>query len=298
MLNQWFINFYKMKALKKLSVVFLILFTTSIFSQENYIVDGMTYTLKTEVEGPLTLLWNVIDEQYRYFAKKDDEIIELTNNRSNGKYQEEYKQTLSRLTSDHPVDASKTNLTLVGLRNYFNEYNKKADPTFVAKSNSVKLETRLGVLGGLSNNNSTTNPDNIFAPFIGAEFEVTDSEMLRRHAVVLQFRYSLETKGYELTYSQFALNYRFKFLQNEKLSVFAQAKLLALTFAKIAEDNEEGLLDLKSTSLNAPFGLGIGMDYKLGNGFLTFAVNDLLAPGYDTNGEFSVDVSLGYKIIL
>jgi hypothetical protein len=287
-----------MKTFKHVSVIFVFLCTTSLFSQENYTVNGTTYVLKTEVEGSLTLLWNVIDGNYRYFAKKDNEIVELTNTRSNGKFQEEYKQTLVRLTSDNPVDASKTNLTLGSLRNYFNEYNKKADPAYEAKTTSVELETRLGILGGISNNNSTTNPDNVFAPFLGAEFEVTDSDMLKRHALVLQFRYSFETAGYDLTYSQFALNYRYKFIHTDRISVFGQVKLLTLTFAKLAEDNVEGLLNLKSTSLNTPVGLGLGLDYKLGNGFLTFSVNDLVAPGYDTNGEFSIDLSIGYKFIL
>jgi hypothetical protein len=288
-----------MKHLPKLLAVFLIFFiSVTTFAQENYTVNGTTYVLKTEVDGPLTLLWNVIDGEYRYFAKKGDEIVELTNTRSDGRYQEEYKETLSRLTADNPVDPSKTNITLLSLRNYFNEYNKKADPDYVVKSNNVELETRLGMIGGVSNNNSTTNPENVFAPFLGAEFEVTDSDMLKRHALVLQFRYSFKTEGYDLTYSQFALSYRYKFIHSETISVFAQVKLAALTFATLAEDNVDGLLDLKKTSLNTPVGLGIGLDYKLGNGFLTFAVNDLVAPGYDTNGEFSVDLSIGYKFIL
>lgn len=288
-----------MKHLSKLLAIFLILFLSeTTFAQENYTVNGTTYVLKTEVEGPLTLLWNVIDGEYRYFAKKGNEIIELTNTRVEGSYQEEYKKTLMLLTSDNPVDPSKTNITLASLRNYFDEYNKKADPAYVVKSNNVELETRLGVIGGVSNNNSTTNPENVFAPFLGAEFEVTDSDLLKHHALVMQFRYSFEAADYDLTYSQFALNYRYKFIHNETFSVFAQVKIFTLTFAKLAEDNVEGLLELEKTSLNTPVGLGLGLDYKLGNGFLTFAVNDIVAPGYDTNGEFSVDLSIGYKFIM
>ncbi len=287
-----------MKSFNFLIIAFTILITTPLLSQENYTVNEKTYSLKTEVEGPLTLLWNIIDENYRYFVKKDNTIAELTNTRLEGKYQEEFKQILSVLTADYPIDASKTNLTLVSLRNFFNEYNKKADATYLVKSTSVELETRLGLLGGISNNNSTTNPENFFAPFLGAEFEVTDSDKLKRHALVFQFKYSLETTDYDLTFSQFALNYRFKFIHNERVSVFAQAKMLTLTFAKLAKDNVEGLEELSKTSFNSPLGLGVGVDYKLGNGFLTFGINDLVAPGYDTNGEFSIDLSIGYKFIL
>lgn len=74
--------------------------------------------------------------------------------------------------------------------------------------------------------------------------------------------------------------------------------MFTLTFSKLAEDNEEGLEELSNTSVNTPIGLGLGIDYRIGNGFLTFGVNDLVSPGLDTNGEFSIDITLGYKFIL
>lgn len=287
-----------MKALKNVCLFFVFLFAATTIAQENYTVNGSAYSLKTEVEGPLTLLWNVIDNEYRYFAKKGNDIVELKNTRVDGNYQEEYKQTLTELTVDYPVDASKTNLTLVGLRSYFNKYNKLADTNYVERSSSVDLETRLGAFGGISNNNSTTNPENVFAPLLGVEFEITDNVVLKRHAVVFQFRHSFEATDYDLTFSQFALNYRYKFIKNDQIAVFAQAKLFTLTFSKLAEDNFNGLETLSNTSVNTPIGLGLGLDYKIGNGFLTFGINDLVAPGLDTNGEFSIDVTLGYKFIL
>lgn len=287
-----------MKALKNVCLFFVFLFAATTIAQENYTVNGSAYSLKTEVEGPLTLLWNVIDNEYRYFAKKGNDIVELKNTRVDGNYQEEYKQTLTELTVDYPVDASKTNLTLVGLRSYFNKYNKLADTNYVERNSSVDLETRLGAFGGISNNNSTTNPENVFAPLLGVEFEITDNVVLKRHAVVFQFRHSFEATDYDLTFSQFALNYRYKFIKNDQIAVFAQAKLFTLTFSKLAEDNFNGLETLSNTSVNTPIGLGLGLDYKIGNGFLTFGINDLVAPGLDTNGEFSIDVTLGYKFIL
>ncbi len=298
MLNQRFINSYPMKALKNVFIVFVFLVAATGFAQETYTVNGETYALKTEVEGPLTLLWNVIDTEYRYFAKKDNAIVELKNTRVDGKYEEEYKQTLRELTADNPVDASKTNLTLVSLRDYFNLYNKKVDPAFEEKNTNVALSTRLGAFGGISNNTAISNPENVFAPLYGVEFEVTDDVMLKRHAFVLQFRQSVVVADYELYFSQFAFNYRFKFVQNEKIAFFAQAKLLTLTFSTRDEYNEENLENLKGTELDTPIGLGFGLDYKIGNGFLTFGINDLVSPGVDTNGEFSIDVTLGYKFIL
>lgn len=287
-----------MKLLPKLLPIFFLFFCFSLFSQENYTVNGQNYTLKTEVEGTITLLWNVIDEEYRFFAKKGNNVVELVNTKVDGKYQNDYIKTLESITSDQNLSAEKTKLTVESLRNFFNRYNKNADAGYIEKTGGVALETRLGAFLGVSNNNATTNPENVTSPFAGIEFEITDSDMLKRHGIVFQFRHSFEAEDYDLTYSQFALNYRFKFIHNEKLSVFAQAKLLTLTFYNLAEDNTEGLENLDGTSFQAPVGLGLGLDYKLGNGFLTLGINDLVSPGYDTNGEFSVDVSLGYKFVL
>lgn len=287
-----------MKPIQKFLPVFFLFFCFSVFSQESYTVNGNQYTLKTEVEGTLTLLWNVIDEEYRFFAKKGNDVVELANTKADGKYQNDYIKTLESLTSDQNLSATKTKLTIESLRNFFNEYNRKTDADYVEKTGGVALETRLGGFVGISNNNATHNPENVFAPFAGIEFEITDSDILKRHGIVFQFRYSFEAEDYDLTYSQLALNYRFKFIHNDKLSVFAQAKLLTLTFSKLAEDNVQGLENLSSTSFQTPVGLGLGMDYKLGNGFLTLGINDLVSPGYETNGEFSIDISLGYKFIL
>lgn len=270
----------------------------SLFAQETYTVSGESYSLKTEVEGPLTLLWNVIDGEYRYFAKKKTTIVELTNTRDDGKYCEEYKATLDSLTSDYPTSTKKTNLTLVGLRQFFNTYNEKADPDYETNTSSVALDLLFGVFGGFSNNTATTNPENILAPLYGAEFEVTDNQLLRRHSMVLQFRQSVVMADYELYFSQFALNYRFKVLYSEKFALFAQAKLITLTFFTRDENNEEGLKNNTGSTLQSPVGIGLGADYKIGGGYLTLGLNDLVSPGLDTNGSFPVDVTLGYKFRL
>ena len=287
-----------MNSTQKLFSIFFLFFCFSVFSQESYTVNGNQYTLKTEVEGSLTLLWNVIDDEYRFFAKKGSDVKELVNLKVDGKYQNDYIKILESLTSDQNLSAAKTKLTIASLRDFFNTYNSKLDTDYIEKPVGVALETRLGAFLGISNNNATHNPENVFAPFAGIEFEITDSDMLKRHGIVFQFRHSFEATDYDLTYSQFALSYRFKFIHNDKLSVFAQVKLLTLTFSKLAEDNVQGLENLSSTSFQTPVGLGLGMDYKLGNGFLTLGINDLVSPGYETNGEFSIDISLGYKFML
>ena len=44
-----------------LCVLFLCIANASAQNTQTYTVDGVSYELKTEVEGPLTLLWNTID---------------------------------------------------------------------------------------------------------------------------------------------------------------------------------------------------------------------------------------------
>jgi len=66
-----------MKSFTTILILFFLISTSSLIAQQNYNVDGQTYTLRTEVEGPLTLLWNTFDGNYRYFLKQSVEVVEL-----------------------------------------------------------------------------------------------------------------------------------------------------------------------------------------------------------------------------
>ncbi len=70
-------------------------------AQENYTINGETFQLKTEVNGKIDLLWNIIDNEYRYFIRtSDNNITELVNTRDgDDNYQEQYKTTLENATS-------------------------------------------------------------------------------------------------------------------------------------------------------------------------------------------------------
>ncbi|HLV69932.1 MAG TPA: hypothetical protein VKY34_04435, partial [Xanthomarina sp.] len=108
--------------MKKL-VILLCLFLSilSLKAQESYTINGETLQLKTEVEGNLDLLWNIIDDQYRYFVRTEDGFIkELLNtkNPDTKKYQEQYKNTLNNLTKEYGLNAKKVNLTLASLKDY------------------------------------------------------------------------------------------------------------------------------------------------------------------------------------
>jgi len=115
------------------------------FSQENYTIDGETLELKTEIDGHLDLLWNIIDGKYRYFVRTENgTITELKNTKdSNKKYLEEYKTTLSSLTNGMSTD--KLKLTTFGLRNFIDNYNTSVDSSYVSTATESKVGFRLGV---------------------------------------------------------------------------------------------------------------------------------------------------------
>lgn len=294
-----------MKSLFPILALFLILSAGTLQAQQQYTVDGQTYTLNTEVEGTLTLLWNTIDGEYRYFSKKGSNIVELKNTKQNGDYQEEYKKTLEQQTSDAVVSTEKVNLTLPSLRSFFVEYNKMKDPNFSNVEESIDLQFRLGAFVGITNSVYTLNPTNELQPIAGVDLELIDNVKLRRHSIVFRFKQTFESSEYKYSASQLSLNYRFKFIKTPKFDAFINCKFASLTFSQreieyVIESNPPVLVtDNKSGSdFNAPVTFGLGADYKVGNGYITFNYNDIVGLNVESNDEFPVDFTLGYKFNL
>ncbi len=295
-----------MKSLFSIFILFFIFSAATLQAQQQYTVDGQTYTLNTEVEGTLTLLWNTVEGEYRYFSKKGNDIVELKNTKQNDDYQEEYKETLRQQTSDASVSTEKVKLTLPSLHAFFVTYNKKKDPNFAETEKSIDLDFRLGAFAGVSNSVYTGNPTNALQAVAGIDFEVIDAVKLKRHAMVLRFKQTFETSEYKYSASQFSLNYRFKFVKTPRLDAFVNCKFAALTFSKkeiisVVAESDPPFYYTESVSgsdFSAPVTFGIGADYKLGNGYITFNYNDIVGLSVDNNGEFPVDFTLGYKFNL
>jgi len=294
-----------MKSLFPILALFLILSVGTLQAQQQYTVDGQTYTLNPEVEGTLTLLWNTIDGEYRYFSKKGSDIVELKNTKQNGDYQEEYKKTLEQQTSDAVISTEKVNLTLPSLRSFFVEYNKMKDPNFSNVEESIDLQFRLGAFVGITNSVYTLNPTNELQPIAGVDLELIDNVKLRRHSIVFRFKQTFESSEYKYSASQLSLNYRFKFVKTPKFDAFINCKFASLTFSQreieyVIESNPPVLVtDNKSGSdFNAPVTFGLGADYKVGNGYITFNYNDIVGLNVESNDEFPVDFTLGYKFNL
>ena len=290
--------------MKRLLLLLAFACSLSLFAQTNYTVDGKNYTLATEVDGTLTLLWATVDGEYRYFSKKGAEIIELTNTKSNGKYQEEYKQVLQQQTAGQSVDLARVNLTLPGLTAFFHSYNKQVDSNYDGATPIAKLKARLGFIGGMTNYPFFANPDNTLLPQIGAELEIIDDIKLKRHSLVLQFRQLFATSDYDLSSSQLSLNYRLKFVKSDVVDIYVNTKIADYVYLTQDIDDPNGDGDTKDAisgsggQFQAPFAFGLGADIPLGNGFVTVAYYDIFALNLEDNGDFTIDFALGYKFSL
>jgi len=290
--------------MKRLLLILALASSLSLYAQKEYTVDGQSYSLQTEVDGTLSLLWNTIDGEYRYFSKKGSEIVELTNTKADGDYQEEYKEVLRSQTADQEVALDKVNLTLVSLRKFFNTYNKAVDPNFAGESPAVQLETRLGVFAGMTNYPYFANPDNSLLPQGGIDFEVIDNARLKRHSIVFQFRQIVATSDFDLSSSQLSLNYRFKFVTSNAVDIFINTKIANYVYLTQnipdpdGDGNTNDAISGSGGEFQAPFSIGLGADIPLGNGHITLGFYDLVALNLEDNGEFPTDFVVGYKFNL
>lgn len=269
-------------------------------------MNGETYELKTEVEGAVNLLWNTFDGKYRYFVEKDNKIEELTNTKdSNNNYKQEYLETLKLFTNDSSINAKNIKLTLHSLKNFINSYNASADSDYNYSENKLKVNTRLGVFGGITNNPFIENPDNKSTPFFGTELELYDDNLAKRHAAFLQLTHVLESDELDYSTTEIALGYRFRFINTDKFNMHANLKLVTLSFSNssftyVDEDTMETVTQDKSaTSFDAPVIFGIGADFKVSdNGFITLYYNELFSVTLENQGNFSTNFAIGYKFNL
>ncbi|MDT0295850.1 hypothetical protein ACFQ3R_14110 [Mesonia ostreae] len=288
-----------------------LLFALCIFhfssAQENYTYQGETYSLIKTVDGELDLLYNVIDGEYRYFISKNGELEELVNTKIDGKYNKQYKSTLERLTNDQEISTERINLTLGSLENFIVEYNNTLkDEDFIDSRPKPSLNSRLGFFGGISNMIYTPNPTNETAPVLGAEWEVYSNEKLKRHSAFVQLRYVFESEDYKYSEAEFSLNYRFKVVDLTNFHFYLEAELFNLTFynenyilidSSDSSNNEK--INRTGSEMNFPINFGAGVAYRITpNGFLTLSYNDVVSIAQDNNGEFPVDITLGYKFKL
>ena len=291
-----------MKRLLLLCCGLLLSLTTITAQTDTYTVNNESYELKTDVDGPISLLWNIINQEYRYFAKKGNTIVELTNTKEGKKYKEEYKNQLKELTADVDMNTDKVKLTLASLRRFFNAYNKKVDASYQENSFLTNVEYRLGAFGGITNSVFVDNPDNTSNPQFGIDFEFYDATALPSHGIVVQYKQTLSSDEFDYSAAQFSINHRFKFIRTSSFQIYLNTKLVTFTTAQRTNEVIEGdtvtQVDRSGSNLQGPVIFGLGADIKLGKGYLSLNYNDAYSFIIDDNGEFPVDLTLGYRFVL
>ena len=285
--------------MKKTVLIFLVALLSQWHYGQTITYESETFQLKQDIEGKLDLLWNVIDNEFRYFVRTEDNtVIELKNTRgAANKYQEEYKTVLSELTG---WDTSKLKLTLGSLRQFIDDYNASVDSSYTPVSKKSKLGLRLGFSGGITNNPFVGNPDNTLAPLLGGELEIYEETKLPRHSGFLQVRHSFETDDFQYSATELSLGYRYRVINRESFSIYGQVKFATLNFTNATFLDANSMeTSLSNTAFDIPFIFGIGSDIKIGDkGYLTIIYGELFAVFLDNQGNFPTDISIGYKFNL
>lgn len=287
-----------MKRLITLFCGLLLCLTTTLAQTDTYTINNESYELNTDVDGPISLLWNVFSQEYRYFAKKGNSIIELTNTKKNNRYQEEYKTQLQELITGTDMNVDKVKLTLSSLRRFFNAYNKKVDPSYQENSFLTNVEYRLGAFAGITNSIFVDNPDNTSNAQFGVDFEIYDAVALPSHAIVIQYKQTVSSDDFDFSSSQFSINHRFKFIKTPVYQIYLNTKFATYTISKREIIGSDFIDERTASNFQGPVIFGLGADIKIGKGYLSLNYNDAYSFIIDDNGEFPVDLTIGYKIVL
>lgn len=277
-------------------LILLIFVWLPLSAQEKVTVNDKVYELKTEVDGQLDLLWNVIDKHYRYFIKTNDgKITELLNTKSDKVYNEEYKTQLVQLTQNKGASTTKLNFTLEDLKAFIKAYNIASGNTYQENNNRLKL--RLGFFGGITNQPFVSNPNNTMVPFFGAELEGLSSLNTSRHAGFFSIVHALDHDDFQYSSTQLALGYRYRFLNKSNFNIYGNMTLATYTFSKetfilLGAANKT----LKESTFQIPCSFGLGADIKVNNNsYVTLSYNELFAIFTDNTGNFPIHFAIGYK---
>jgi hypothetical protein len=282
-------------------VCFIVCFSYSLinFSQESHMINGESVKLKTEVDGSIDLLWNIIDGNYRYFVRTNGEIIELVNTKgSDNKYQEEYKDVLSSLT-DGRLSTKKVKLTLYSLRQFIESLNVEKDPNYKAIDKDAKLHAHLLFYGGITNHPFIVNPDDHSNPLAGFEIEVFDAIRLPRHSLFFQLKHVLKSDDFKYSNTQLGLGYRFRIIKAEAVNFYANMIFSTYNFTNTEFVIDGEIIKESGNAFDAPFSFGVGADIRISkNSFITLAYDELFALFIENQGNFSKHFSIGYKMNL
>ncbi len=242
------------------------------------------------------MLWSLDNRNYRYFIRTEDaNILEITG--------ENYKEVLGQLTSDTNLSTDKVKFTKIGLKKYIDAYNKKTDANY-QQTDTKRIELRLMPFAGITNNPFITNEDNLLFAQFGGELELRENKTSPRSALFIKARHVLSNDELDFSTTEISLGYRYRIINQDKFSLFADVKFTTLNFsnATIPVADEEGVVteqNFKDTAFDVPFIFGIGADYKVAsNGYITLNYNEIFAANLKNQGNFSTNLTLGYRFEL
>ncbi|NQX84560.1 MAG: hypothetical protein HRT67_01325 [Flavobacteriaceae bacterium] len=288
--------------MKKLLILTILCSVFAMHAQDTYTINGSTYELQTEVSGTLTLLWNHIDNDYRYFIKTDNDIHELKNSKdADGNYKMEYKSILKSITENN---ADAVQFTLDSLKRFISNYNTATDNTEETPIEKQPIYFRLLGFGGITNHPFVDNPENTIFPQFGIEAEVFSVTNMPCHALYLGLSHALKQSDFDYSNTQIYIGYRFRFINSKSFNLYANATVSTFNFTKTSttytlEDDTLVTEDISENTFNAPLSFGIGGDIKLTeNSYITIMYNELVAIFKDNTGNFPTHIVLGYKFKL
>lgn len=270
-------------------------------AQEHEIIDGKPYELKTLAKGDLILLWNHTD---RFFVKDNNgKIHELINtSRSDNRFNQEYKHVLNTLVQDSDMSANRVGFGRYGLKQFIKAYNSKGPKryTYTNTNERAKIQSRMGLSGGLTNHPFIKNTENTLNPFFGVEFEVFEQNKIPRLTGYFGFRHALESENLKYKLSELSLGCRYRFINKSKFNIYGSIEFATYSFMKrTVSDGTGNPESFKESAFHVPLAFGVGSDLKINNhSFITLTYNALFAFLLDNQGNFPVDFALGYKFNL
>ena len=287
-----------MQKIKLFLFGFIFCLSLSLGAQEVYIINKDTLQLNREVKGPLSLFWIEEDNRYRYFVQKGNRMVELLN--KGGK--DHYKEQLLELTQDAKIQTRDVQFVLYSLRHFTNTYNSLVQEDYVRNKSTEDIKQRISFFAGVSNNIYTDNPKNIPAPVAGLEYEFYDPNLAPRHSAFFQLRHNFDQEEFRYSATHLSLNYRFKAVYFKNFDLHIDTRLATLFYSEetISVTNDTGeVVEVRKDSgftFTAPLSFGIGSDIKITpNSFITVVYNDIFSIVLDSNGNFPIDFTIGYK---
>lgn len=274
----------------KLTYTLCLFFIVFIASAQNKItIDQKTYDVKLLQEGELSLYSEKTTGDHLYIMSYKDEHVLLQKNN----YRQQIQTLLDRSLSMRSISFRTRSLVI-----FTERFNHRVDDKV------DKLSLGLSVYGGVSNQFLFTNPNNEKYGVAGAELELSNRKMFRRHSLFFQFNQTINTTDYDFNLSQLTLNYRFRFIDTKYFYAAANVEFFSLNYVSFEnsyynQDEELVVEDEETTALDTPISFGASLNFNLSKVTTIFvSYNDFVALGVNDNGETPLDFSLGLRFAL